>query len=91
MNPLNSILIEGRIATEPSNVNGTTKSFRLEHTRVVKREELFPESYEFLVLSNNRKINEHLEVDRNIRVVGRLEQNSLGICILAEHIELKPS
>lgn len=89
MNPLNSILIEGRVCTVPSVVNGRTKSFRLEHNRVVKKDELFPESYEFLVLSNYPKINELLEIDKNVRIVGRLEQNALGTCILAEHIEFK--
>jgi hypothetical protein len=89
-NPLNSILIEGRICSAISDVNSSMKSFRLEHNRVVKKEMLFPESYEFLVLTDILpKKQRLLETDANIRVVGRLEQNALGICIIAEHIERK--
>ena len=97
MNNLNSVLLEGTLTADPeykesgnSMIIGT---FTLKSSRFYKKnDEVEKESCHFnIVMHGNLAVNmkESLLKDKTARVVGRLNEKSGVITIIADHIEIK--
>lgn len=83
MNLLNSILLEGKI------IDVDNQGFAIEFGELkVEGMELFGKFTQSVNVRTKIK-NENIKKNRNVRIVGKLEQNPSGFCLVAEHIEFK--
>lgn len=104
MNKLNSLILEGKIlenAKEVETYNGVPEvQFTLDYERVENNGRVHNIDFDVVVYGRTGVIQlERLKKDREVRIVGRLNQtkwkNVNGdefskIFIVAEHIEVKP-
>jgi len=97
VNSLNSVLLEGVITTNPeykkSINNMLIGTFTLKSTRFYKNnDETVKEFCHFNIVMNGNladDMKEFLTTDKSVRVVGRLNEKSGSITIIADHIEFK--
>jgi single-strand DNA-binding protein len=99
MNNLNSVLIEGNLATDPTcetmKDGRSNCAFCVVSQRSHKEEEkVVQETGTFAVEAFGRLADvcgEYLKAGRGVRVMGRLRQSGTAIIIVAEHVEFKPA
>jgi len=89
MNNLNSILVEGKLPSDPQASEGRTLFYVLS-VRYDKAQ-----FYETLVpVKTTGRLAEvcadYLKAGRGVRVVGRLAQDNTELYVHAEHVEFKP-
>ena len=95
MNDLNSVLIEGTLADDPTanNNEGNDPLCRfIVETRRTNRAGL-TRTYSFTVEAKGRlasNCTEHLRAGRGVRVVGSLAEENSAAVIQAEHVEFRP-
>ena len=97
MNNLNSVLLEGTLTADPEykeSGNGIAiGTFTIRTNRFYKKNnEVEKESCHFnIVMNGNLAVNmkESLLKDKTVRIVGRLNEKSGVITIIADHIEIK--
>jgi hypothetical protein len=90
VNNLNSVLIEGKLETDPelTESNGKpTCSFKVLSLRK-------DQAFRFRVVTRAHLAEvcaEYLRKDRGVRIVGQLHEENDRIWIVAEHVEFKPT
>ena len=96
MNMLNSLILEGNVSAEPK---FDSESKRLEFPVAVKRfykndkGENVEEVSHFDIRTYGNLADfckEHLNLERGLRIVGRLKEEDSKVVVIAEHIEFKP-
>ena len=98
MNDLNSIILEGKVVEKPM-FDDTGKlvsalfPISVRRTFKTSNDETLEESYKFDIETYGelaKACNKYCNLNRGVRVVGRLAEREGKVSVVAEHIEFKP-